>query len=184
MPDDTPNGLQFDSRLDSVLAEIEQAREQGRTIDVQHYLDRYPDLAERLRGYFGDRDWFARVAPQLAPTAAHPAAVTPHPELLPGDRFAGYQIIAELGRGGMGVVYHTRQLSPEREIALKVIRTDRLADLPADEQHQWLERFRREARLVASLEQHPNLVTLYEVGEHDGRLYFTMRLLREGSLAE
>jgi hypothetical protein len=170
--------------LDSVLAEIEQAREQGQTIDVRHYLDRYPDLAESLSGYFRDREWFARVAPRLSPTTPQAAAPALPPELPPGGRFGAYEIVGQVGRGGMGVVYKARQLAPEREVALKVIRTDRLADLPADEQRQWLERFRREAQLVASLEQHPNLVTLYEVGEHEGRPFFTMQLVRGGSLAE
>jgi WD40 repeat protein/tetratricopeptide (TPR) repeat protein len=184
MPADVPNGSQGNSRWESVLADIQQAEEQGRTVDAQHYLDSFPDLADALRDYFRDREWFARVAPRLAPTAARPAAASPQPELPPGSRFAGYEIIRELGRGGMGIVYHARQLAPQREVALKVIRTDRLADLPADEQRQWLERFHREAQLVASLEQHPNLVTLYEVGEHEGRPFFTMQLVRGGSLAE
>jgi WD40 repeat protein len=184
MPDDILNGSQPNTRWESVLVEIQQAEEEGRTIDQRDYLARFPDLADTLRAYFRDRKWFARVAPRLAPTAARPAAVTPQPELPTGSRFAGYEIIKELGRGGMGIVYHARQLSPEREVALKVIRTDRLADLPAGEQRQWLERFRREAQWVASLDQHPNLVTLYEVGEHEGRPFFTMQLVRGGSLAE
>jgi eukaryotic-like serine/threonine-protein kinase len=184
MPDDLNPSTGSDERFASVLAEIQQAEEQGRTIDVQDYLDRHPDLAESLRGYFRDRDWFARVAPQLSPTAPQAPASAPPPDLPPGGRFGGYEVNGVLGRGGMGIVYHAHQLSPQREVALKVIRTDRLADLPADEQRQWLEGFRREAQLVASLEQHPNLVTLYEVGEHDGRPFFTMQLVRGGSLAE
>jgi WD40 repeat protein/tetratricopeptide (TPR) repeat protein/tRNA A-37 threonylcarbamoyl transferase component Bud32 len=185
MSDDTPNGSPSDSRFESVLAEIQQAREQGQATDVQHYLDCFPDLAERLRDYFQDLEWFRGVVtPPQAPAARHPEASLPHPGLPPGSLFAGYEIIKELGRGGMGIVYYARQLSPEREVALKVIRTDRLAELPDDQQRQWLERFRREAQLVASLEQHPNLVTLYEVGEHEGRPFFTMQLVRGGSLAE
>jgi len=54
MPDDIPNGSQPTSRLDSVLAEIEQAREQGQAVELRHYLDRYPDLAEPLREAFRD----------------------------------------------------------------------------------------------------------------------------------
>src|SRR5262245_44880522 len=126
---DLPEGPQPNSRLEPVLAEIQQAEEEGRTVDVQHYLESFPDLADALRDYFRDRAWFARVAPQLAPTAARPAAVSSQPELPPGSRFAGYEILKELGRGGMGIVYQARQLSPEREVALKVIRTDRLVDL-------------------------------------------------------
>jgi WD40 repeat protein/tetratricopeptide (TPR) repeat protein/tRNA A-37 threonylcarbamoyl transferase component Bud32 len=184
MPADIPYGPPSGTRLEAVLAEIQQAEEQGRTIDVQRYLDSFPDLADALRNYFRNREWFARVAPQLAPTAGRSAVVTPQPELPPGRKFANYEILKELGRGGMGIVYQVRQLSPEREVALKLIRTDRLADLPAEEQRQWLQRFRREAEVVASLEQHPNLVTLYEVGEHEGLPFFTMQLVRGGSLTE
>jgi WD40 repeat protein/tRNA A-37 threonylcarbamoyl transferase component Bud32 len=185
MRDDFPDGSQPDSRLESVLAEIEEAQQRGEVIDKQHYLDHFPDLTQPLHDYFCDREWFAGVvAPRLPPTDTHPGAPLPQPGLPPGSVFAGYEIIKELGRGGMGIVYHARQLSPEREVALKVIRTDRLAELPDDQQRQWLERFRREAQLVASLEQHPNLVTLYEVGEHEGRPFFTMQLVRGGTLAE
>ena len=54
MPDDVPNGSERASRLDAVLAEIEQAREQGQAVELRHYLDRYPDLAEPLREAFRD----------------------------------------------------------------------------------------------------------------------------------
>jgi WD40 repeat protein/serine/threonine protein kinase len=180
MPDDIPNPSRHTSRLDSVLAEIEQAREQGQAIDVRHYLDSYPDLDEPLRNYFRDYEWFARVAP----TATYPGAPLPQPGLPPGSRFAGYKIIKELGRGGMGIVYHARQLSPKREVALKVIRTDRLQDLPLPAAQKWTKRFRHEAQLVASLEQHSNIVTLYEVGECDGQSFFTMQLVRGANLAQ
>jgi WD40 repeat protein len=178
------NGSEPHSRFDSVLAEIQRSEEEGQRIDQRQYLDRFPELADALHDYFRDREWFARVAPVLAPTAAPSAAVMPQPDLPPASCFAGHEIIRRLGHGGMGIVYHARQYSPEREVALKVIRTDRLAGLSEDEQRQWLERFRRESQFVASLEEHPNLVTLYGVGEHEGRPFFTMRLLRDGSLAD
>jgi tetratricopeptide (TPR) repeat protein len=168
-----------EDRFEKVLAEIILDEEAGRGIDLSHIVRTYPDLEAALREFFRNRDRFARLAPAFAP----PALPKPAPDLAAGTRFAGYEIIQELGRGGMGIVYHARQLSPEREVALKVIRTDRLAELPEDQQRQWLERFRREAQLVASLGQHQNLVTLYEVGEHDGRPFFTMQLVRGGSLA-
>jgi serine/threonine-protein kinase len=96
----------------------------------------------------------------------------------------GYEVLAELGRGGMGVVYKARQLEPERLVALKVIRTDRLEELPDAERRAWLERFRREAQMVAALDQPAQIVTLYEVGEDQGRPFFTMRLIEGGSLAQ
>jgi WD40 repeat protein/tRNA A-37 threonylcarbamoyl transferase component Bud32 len=182
MPDDMPASTVTEDRFEQVLAGLLQAEERGEALYLSQVLRSYPELETPLREFFRARDGFDRLAPLLAPTAGRPGALPPPPDLSPGSRFGGYEIIKELGRGGMGIVYHARQLSPQREVALKVIRTDRLAELPEDQQRQWLERFRREAQLVASLEQHTNLVTLYEVGEYDGRPFFTMQLVRGGSL--
>jgi WD40 repeat protein/tetratricopeptide (TPR) repeat protein len=176
-----------DSTFEQVLAEFLQAEEQGLRPDPQRYLDSFPAVAEQLRAFFADRLWFGNEAPHLAPTPPPAAVLTPETESgrapAPAGRFAGYEIVGELGRGGMGVVYKARQLEPERLVALKVIRTDRLEALSADERRQWIDRFHREARLVAALDQPAHIVTLHEVGEHQGQPYFTMRLVEGGSLA-
>jgi serine/threonine protein kinase len=87
----------------------------------------------------------------------------------------GYEIVAELGRGGMGVVYQAKQLAARRDVALKMIRDGALA---GPEQRV---RFRIEADAAAQF-QHPNLVRIYEVGEHDGLPFFSMELAEGGSL--
>src|SRR5262245_58637305 len=92
------------------------------------------------------------------------------PPLLPG-----YDIEAELGRGGMGVVYKARQASAGRLIALKLIRDGALAG-PQDRG-----RFRIEAEVAARMD-HPNIVRIHEVGEHQGRAYFAMELIDGGGL--
>src|SRR5262249_41315819 len=89
----------------------------------------------------------------------------------------GYEILGELGRGGMGVVYRARQVAADRIVALKVILAGEHSDDPMRE------RFRREARTAAQL-QHPGIVQIHEVGEVTGLPFFSMDYIDGGSLAE
>jgi serine/threonine protein kinase/tetratricopeptide (TPR) repeat protein len=88
---------------------------------------------------------------------------------------AGYEILARLGQGGMGVVYKARHIRLDRIVALKMIRAGSLAG-PEE-----LARFRTEAEAVAHL-QHPNIVQIYEIGEQDGLPYFALEYVEGGSL--
>jgi WD40 repeat protein len=97
-----------------------------------------------------------------------PGEVREGPPTLPG-----YDILGELGRGGMGVVYKARQRGLNRLVALK---------MPPAGAHE-LARFRREAEALAQL-QHPNIVQVHEVGEHTGRCYFSLEYVSGGSLAQ
>ncbi len=93
-----------------------------------------------------------------------------------GAVIGGLRIDAVAGRGGMGVVYKAHQLALDRTVAMKIVNAE-LADDP-----EFRERFRREARIAASLD-HPHVVPIYHAGEDDGNVYLTMRFVEGTDLA-
>jgi serine/threonine-protein kinase len=119
-------------------------------------------------------DLDALFPPAEDPTTRRGALVPSGPAL---PRIPGYEVEAELGRGGMGIVYRARHLRLNRLVALKMLLGSPYAG-PQD-----LARFRREAEVGASL-RHPHIVQVHDAGEHDGRPYFTMEYLEGGSLAQ
>lgn len=92
-------------------------------------------------------------------------------------RIAGYEIVGELARGGVGIVFKARQDGLQREVALKLLIAGQLADTRARL------RFQQEAEAAAQL-RHPHIVTVHEVGEHEGQPFIAMELVDGGTLAD
>lgn len=113
----------------------------------------------------------------------------PTPRIRPSKRFdipqrlGDYELLEELGRGGMGIVYRAKQRSVNRLVALKVIRPDRLSSMTNTSRQKAIERFRNEAEAAARI-HHDNLVTVYEVGEVADCHFFSMRYVEGSSLSE
>ena len=208
MPSDEKDPLQ------SLIAEILEAENRGESVDRDALLSQYPEHADSLRDFFVDHDRMKAAADQEDPTlppsgnVMDEATIPPHqsandaatisPEGTGEDRtvpptepaspagasvgdsvryFGDYELLEEIARGGMGVVFKARQINLNRIVALKMILSGEFAG------EEDVKRFHTEAEAAAQLD-HPGIVPIFEIGEHQGQHYFSMGYIEGESLAQ
>jgi WD40 repeat protein/serine/threonine protein kinase len=177
-----------EQRFNAALAACLEAEESAPALAPQLLIAQFPEFKTELEEFFASRDQLVRWTSPLRAIVRDPSTPGPRydqtgtqtlhaPPIRPLQCFGDYEIQAEIGRGGMGVVYKARQKSLNRLVALKMIRSSRLAS------ELDIQRFRNEAEAVAGLD-HPNIVPVYEVGELEGLLYFSMKFIEGDTLAQ
>ena len=169
-----------DVTLASLLEQLAAAARRGHEPDLDAAIADHPELADELRGLWAtaaviDGVVFAAEVDSSDDARqsrdARPAAAPAVPR-----RIGEYEVLREIGRGGMGVVYQARQSSLGRTVALKMILRGELASA-AD-----VARFRGEAESAARL-SHPHIVPVYDVGDFEGQPYFSMQYVEGTTLA-
>jgi tetratricopeptide (TPR) repeat protein len=150
----------------AVLAAYLEAVDRGEASDRAALVARYPHFAEPFQAYFADQDRLDQLAgPMRVESKAEAASLA-------------YELLEEIGRGGMGVVLRCRDGTLDRDLAVKVL-LDRYRDRP-----DLVRRFIEEARITGQL-QHPFIVPVHELGTlADGRPYFAMKLVEGRTFAE
>jgi WD40 repeat protein len=161
--------------LNCVLADLLDALKRGDPVDLPAWQARYPAFAPELGELVAAHLEVGAALQVEAPTRCGPDTKAPR-TAAPLGLLGDYELLAELGEGGMGRVYKARQRSLGRLVALKVIR----AGVPANEADRL--RFRTEADAAARLD-HPNIVPIYEVGEQKGVPYIAARYVEGGPLS-
>jgi serine/threonine protein kinase len=153
-----------------IADEFVEAFRQGKHPSVEEFARRYPEHADEIR----------EILPTLVLLEKAKSAEVPGDQRRQGQAAAAaaplrqlgdYQILREVGRGGMGVVYEAEQESLGRHVALKVLPLSAIAS------PTYLERFRREAKAAGRL-HHTNIVPVYGTGEHEGTPYYAMQFIR------
>ncbi|MBL8819985.1 MAG: serine/threonine protein kinase [Planctomyces sp.] len=150
-------------RIEEALEEFLQLRGM---IDIDDWLHRYPDCMSELLEFLGNEAQFTNLIGPMR--SANP---------LPSCQIGAYKLIDIIDRGGMGIVYKAVDTRVNRVVALKMIHSGQHSSPEARQ------RFRNEAETASRLE-HPNLVSIFEVGEHNGVPFFSMEFVQGRNLAE
>jgi serine/threonine protein kinase len=173
---ENPGQAAEDPRVTQALEEYLAALEAGHAPDPAKLRARYPDIADELCGLLSGLEFMHRASADIQASSCSPLitfGVEPPGGAAPP--LEDYEVVREVGRGGMGIVYEAVQRSLHRRVALKVL------SLAATLDPRHLQRFKNEAQAAAQL-QHPNIVPVFAVGCEQGVHYYAMRFIEGRSL--
>ncbi len=187
MADEANDSCPRERYINEVIAAYLESLDAGQEPAPDELVAEHSDIASELRAFFANRDHFEKWAEpiEMAATVSTydparfrvaPPTVAASSSELKSCPFGDYDLLAEIARGGMGVVYKARQISLNRIVALKMILSGQLAS------REEVQRFQAEAEAAANLD-HPGIVPIYEVGQLDGQHYFSMGYVEGDSLA-
>ena len=168
-----------------LILELFLLQDEGESPRIQDYLDRFPNEQAIVKDAFSKKQVsipLVQKGPDFyeSPTLRIDSSSTPisdNSETPDFKSFGNYELIEEIARGGMGVVYRARHKRLNRLVAVKMILSGRFAS-PTE-----VRRFIQEVETAASLD-HPNIVPVYEIGEHESQPFYSMKLVQGESLAQ
>lgn len=158
--------------LEVLLTEFGDRLRQGLNPSIDDYAARYPEVAEQIRELFP----LIRSLESWTSDREIQCLKRNIPATFSLKKLGDYDLVRELGRGGMGVVFEAVHVTSQRPVAIKLLPWRYAADMPT-----WKERIQREAATIAAL-QHPNIVPIYSFSEDQGYPYYVMQLIEGLSL--
>ena len=152
--------------IEELAEEFMQRRRNGESPSPEDYARQYPDYADEIQDLFPTLEMMEHIRKDVV----EPEMIESTPSTEVGQLLGDFQILREIGRGGMGVVYEAQQSSLGRRVALKVLSPS------LQSKSKYLERFKREAKAAANL-QHSNIVPVYGVAEENGLYFYVMQFI-------
>ncbi len=161
--------------VDQAVQQFLDAQLQGQELNIDEFVKSYPGLEHQIRQKIGKIQRINGLFSCLMQSDDSDFGETIDEHDLVGQKLGDFEVLSLIGTGGMGAVFLARQVSLDREVALKVI-----SDV-SGARKKTLERFKREAKVLAKI-SHPNIVSIYEVGEQGPYSYFAMEYIKGASL--
>lgn len=164
-----------ENMIEHAVQQFVDAQLQGNPPDIEEYVNRYPEFADQIRKRIQNLNKIEGLFDCLMqPDNSDFGDIIEGYNLI-GQKLGDFEILKMIGQGGMGAVFLARQLSLDRQVAVKVISS------VGGSQSKDIERFKRESKVLAQI-SHPNIVPIYEVGQEGPYSYFVMEYIQGVSL--